>query len=184
MPKKRLLLALTATAVVGCVVAATGLAGSTQVDQFSDDPSPDTVCGVSGMSSFHGTSVVREGGARGSFFAGTFWKVFVAENGKSVTFFSATPNKESLPMIDEQAGTVTFATTFVGLPVKVSITRGPTLIRDAGTGTFIDVFEYTGDPENPVGAHISTDVVGLHGPHPVLLGADVCEVVEPYLLDP
>jgi len=99
VPKKRLLLALTATAVVGCVVAATGLAGSTQVDQFSDDPSPDTVCGVSGMSSVHGTSVVREGGARGSFFAGTFWKVFVAENGKSVTFFSATPNKESLPMI-------------------------------------------------------------------------------------
>jgi hypothetical protein len=161
VPKR--LVALAVMAVVGCVAASTSLAGSTHVDRFSDGPFPDEVCGVSGMSSFHGTDVVREG-ADGSFFGGTFWQVFVADNGKSITSFSATPNKESSPMIDEQAGTVTFATTFVGLPVKVSITGGPTLIRDAGTGTFIDVFEYTGDPENPVGDHISTDVVGLHGP--------------------
>ena len=159
MPKR--LLVLGVTAVVSWV-ALTSLAGSTQVDQFFEGPFPDQVCGVSGMSTFTGP-VAREGGAKGSFFGGTFWQVFVADNGKSITFFSATPNKESSPMIDEQAGTVTFATTFSGLPVKVSITKGPTLIRDAGTGTFIDVFEYTGDPEDPVGDHMSTDVVGLHG---------------------
>jgi hypothetical protein len=182
VPKR--LLALVVTAVVGCVAASTGLAGSTQVEQFSDGPFPDEFCGVSWMSSFHGTAVVREG-AKGSFFGGTFWQVFVADNGKSITSFAAAPNRESSPMIDEQAGTVTVATTFVGLPVKVSITGGPTLIRDAGTGTFIDVFKYTGDPENPVGEQISNDVVGLHGPHPFLLdNAALCEVVGPYLLDP
>lgn len=182
MPKR--LLALALTAVVGGVLASTGLAGSAQVDQFSDGPFADEVCGVSGTSTVHGTSVVREG-ADGLFFAGTFWDVFVAQNGKSITMYSATPNHESSPVIDEQAGTVTVTTRFVGLPAKVSITGGPTLIRDAGTGTFIDVFEYTGDPANPVGDHISTDVVGLHGPHPLLLGdIDLCAVVGPYLLDP
>jgi hypothetical protein len=71
------------------------------------------------------------------------------------------------------------------LPVKVSITRGPTLIRDAGIGTFVDVFEYTGDPNDPIGDQISNTVVGVHGPHPVLLGdTDLCGVVGPYLLDP
>jgi hypothetical protein len=175
-------LAVAVTVVVGCVAASTGLAGSTQVDQFSDGPFPDALCGISGTSSIHGTSVVREA-AGGLFFSGTFWQVFVADNGRSVTFFSATPTKESSPTIDEQAGNVTVATRFVGLPVKVSVTGGPTLIRDAGTGTFIDVFAYTGDPENPVGDHISTGVVGLHGPHPVLQ-ADICDVIEPYLLGP
>jgi hypothetical protein len=88
-------------------------------------------------------------------------------------------------VIDEEAGTVTFMITFVGLPQKVSITNGRTLLRDAGTVTFVNVFEYTGDPENPVGDFMSTELVGLHGPHPALLGdADFCEVVEPYLLDP
>jgi hypothetical protein len=63
--------------------------------------------------------------------------------------------------------------------------RRPTLIRDAGAGTFVDVFEYTGDPEDPVGDQISKDVIGLHGPHPIPLSDDgFCAVGEPYLLDP
>ena len=44
---------------------------------------------------------------------------------------------------------MTFVTTVVGLPEKLSITGGPTLSLDAGTVTIIDVLEYTGDPENP-----------------------------------
>jgi hypothetical protein len=178
------LLALAVTAVFGCVAASTSLAHSTVASHFSDGPFPDEVCGVSGMSSVHGTSVVQER-KDGFFFGGTFWMDFVAHNGKSITVFAAGPNKESFPVIDEQARTVTITTTFVGIQEKVSITGGPTLIRDAGTGTFVDVFEYTGDPENPVGDQISNDVVGLHGPHPILLSnTDFCGVVEPYLLDP
>ena len=46
-------------------------------------------------------------------------------------------------------------------------------------------FEYTGDPDDPVGDQISNTVVGVHGPHPVLLGdTDICSVVGPYLLGP
>ena len=180
MPKRLFVVAV--TAVAACAVASAGIANSTQVDHFTDGPFPDMLCGVSGTSSVQGTSVLRET-AKGVFFAGTFSQVFVAGNGSSVTLTSNTPNKESNPVIDEQAGTVTVRTTFHGLPVKVSITGGPTLVRDAGIGTFVDVFEYTGDPDNPVGDHISTDVVGVHGPHPVVLGdKDVCAVVGPYLL--
>jgi hypothetical protein len=180
------LLAFAVTALAGCALAATSVAGSTQVDQFSEGPFPDEICGVSGTTTFHGTSVFREG-ANGTFFAsGTFWGIFTADNGKSTTLFAAGPVRGTSGVIDEQAGTITFVTTVVGLPEKLSITNGPTLSRDAGTVTFTDVFEYTGDPENPVGDFISEELSGLHGPHPDLLsGFELfCGVLEPYLLDP
>jgi hypothetical protein len=182
------LVLLAASAVIGCVLAGTGVAaGATEVDQFTDGPFPDEICGVSGTTTVHGTSVFREG-ASGTFFAGgTFWAVFTADNGKSVTVFAAGPAKAtSAPVIDETAGTITFYTTFVGLPEKLSITNGPTLSMDAGTVTFVDVFEYTGDPNDPVGDFISSDLSGLHGPHPDLLSdfEVFCNVLEPYLLDP
>ena len=71
-------------------------------------------------------------------------------------------------MIDAQAGTVTITTTYGGLYEKFSITGGPTLSPNAGPATFVDVFEYTGDPNNPVGDFISGTVSDLHGPHPDL----------------
>lgn len=40
----------------------------------------------------HGTSVLRET-AKGTFFAGTFWQVFVADNGKSITITSTHPTR-------------------------------------------------------------------------------------------
>ena len=89
-------------------------------------------------------------------------------------------------MIDAQAGTVTITTTYGGLFEKLSITQGPTLSRDAGTVTLIDVYEYTGDPNDPVGDSISETVSGLHGPHPDLLSGFTvfCDVVVPYLQAP
>jgi hypothetical protein len=181
------LLAFAVTALVGGVLAGATVAAPPVVEHFTEGPFPDEVCGVSGTIVVHGTSVLREG-ANGTFFqTGTFWAVFTADNGKSATLFAAGPSKQtSPPIIDEEAGTITFVTTVVGLPEKLSITGGPTLSRDAGTVTFIDVFEYTGDPEDPVGDFISEDLVGLHGPHPELLsGFEVmCNVLEPYLLDP
>jgi hypothetical protein len=144
-------------------------AGSTMVDHFTDGPFPDTTCGVSGTTTVHGTSIVREG-SDGTFFqAGTFWAVFTADNGKSITVFATGPVKQtSPPVIDEQAGTVTLLITVVGLPEKLSITHGRTLSRDAGTVTFTNVFEYSGDPNDPVGDFISSDIYSVHGPHPDL----------------
>jgi hypothetical protein len=183
---RRKLLPLAITMVLGCVTAATGLAaGSTQVEHFSDTH-PTNVCGFSGTIAIHGTAVLRDTG-NGTYFANyAFFGVFTADNGKSVTFSFAGPVKQtSPPAIDEQAGTVTIMTTYGGLFEKFSITGGPTLTRDAGPVTFIDVYEYTGDPNDPVGDFISTTLSGLHGPHPDLLSGFSlrCDVLVPYLQD-
>jgi hypothetical protein len=184
---RRKLLPLSIATVLACVTAATGLAaGSTEVEQFSET-FPDNVCGFSGTTHRYGTSVFRDTG-NGTFFAsGTLFAVFAADNGKSATLSFAGPFKRtSPPVIDEQAGTVTIMTTYGGLFEKLSITGGPTLTRDAGIVTLVGVFEYTGDPNDPVGDFISETLSGLHGPHPDLLsGFSVfCDVLGPYLQDP
>src|SRR5438067_10373492 len=59
---RRKLLPLAIATVVTCVTAATGLAaGSTQVEHFSDT-FPDNVCGFSGTTAVHGTSIFRDTG--------------------------------------------------------------------------------------------------------------------------
>jgi hypothetical protein len=180
-------LPLAIVTVLACVTAATGLAaGSTKVEHFSVTV-PDDVCGFSGTTHKYGTSVFRDTG-NGTFFAsGTFFAVFTADNGKSATLQFAGPSRQmSPPVIDEQAGTVTITTTYGGLFEKLSITRGPTLTRDAGIVTWVQVFEYTGDPNDPLGVLVSNSFPLLHGPHPDLLsGFSVfCDVLTPYLQEP
>jgi hypothetical protein len=184
---RKKLLPLAIATVLACVIAATGLAaGSTKVEHFSDT-FPANECGVSGTLAVHRTSVFRDTGD-GTYFASyTFSGVFTADNGKSATAFYAGPEKQmSPPVIDVQAGTVTITTTDGGLFRKLSITHGPTLIRDAGPVTFVDVYEYTGDPNDPVGDFISETLSGLHGPHPDLLSGFslFCDVLVAYLQDP
>ena len=179
-----LLLLATAT-VLACVTAATGLAaGSTQVTHFSFTTPRHQLCGIWGTAVVHGTSVFRDTGNGTYFMSGTFVGVFTADNGRSTTLKGAGPQKQTSPaVIDEQAGTVTITTTNKGLFEKFSITGGPTLSIDAGSVTFVDVFEYTGDPNDPVGDFISETVSGLNGPHPdVQTGG--CEVLGPYLQGP
>lgn len=183
---RRKLLPLAIAAVLACVTAATGLAaGSTTVERFSATFAANE-CGVSGTITAHKTSVLRDTGDGTYFTNETFWGVFTADNGKSATVSWAGPIKQtSPPVIDEQAGTVTIMTTNGGLFQKLSITRGPTLIRDAGPVTFVDVYQYTGDPNDPVGDLISETLSGLHGPHPELLSGFslFCDVLGPYLQD-
>jgi hypothetical protein len=185
MPRK--LLPLVIATVLACVAAATGLAaGSTAVEHFSNT-FPANECGFPGTVAAHGMSVLRDTG-NGTYFANyTFVGVFTADNGKSATVTYAGPEKQtSPPVIDEQAGTVTITTTDGGLFQKLSITHGPTLIRDAGSVSFVDVYEYTGDPNHPVGDFISGTLAGLHGPHPELLSdfSLFCDVLGPYLQTP
>ena len=180
-------LPLAVATVLACATAAAGLAaGSTKVDRFSDTH-PDNLCGFSGTVAIHGTSVLRDTG-NGTYFANyTFFGVFTADNGKSTTVSFAGRVKQTSPaVIDEQAGTVTIMTTYGGLFQKLSITHGPTLSRDAGPVTFVDVYEYTGDPNDPVGDFISETISELHGPHPDLLSGFslFCDVLGPYLQDP
>src|SRR4051812_32798864 len=185
----RKLLPLAIATVLACVTAATALAaGSTQVTHFSRTTPPHLQCGILGTAVVHGTKVVRDTGDGPFFMSGTWFGVFTAaDSGKSATLSFAGPSKQtSPPMIDEQAGTVTIMTTYGGLFEKLSITDGPPLTRDAGIVTFVDVYEYTGDPNNPIGGQISETLSDLHGPHPDLLsGFSVfCDVLVPYLQDP
>ena len=183
----RTLLLLAIATALACVTAATGLAaGSTQVTHFSFTKQSN-VCGISGTTVGHGTSVFRDTGNGTYFMSKTFFGVFTADNGKSTTLSFAGPIKQTSPLvIDGQAGTVTIVTTTGGLYERLSITGGPTLSRDAGIFTAVDVFVYTGDPNNPVGDFISETLSGLDGPHPDLLsGFSVfCDVVVPYLQGP
>jgi hypothetical protein len=173
--------------VLACATAATALAaGSTRVERFSNT-FPANECGFSGTVAAHGMSVLRDTGNGTYFENDTFWGVFTADNGKSATVSWAGPIKQtSPPVIDEQAGTVTIVTSNGGLFQKLSITQGPTLIRDAGPVTFVDVYKYTGDPNDPVGDPISSTLFGLHGPHPDLLSGFslFCDVLAPYLQGP
>ena len=180
--RKKLLPVAIATVLAG-VSAATGLAaGSTQVTHFSFTK-PSNVCGFSGTTAAHGTLVFRDTGNGTYFMSGNFVGVFTADNGKSTTLTAAGPQKQTSPaVIDEQAGTVTITTTYGGYE-KFSITGGPILSLNAGPATFVDVFEYTGDPNNPVGDSISETLSRLDGPHPDLL-SDGCEVLVPYLQGP
>ena len=184
---RKKLLPLAIATVLACVSAATGLAaGSTQVTHFSFTK-PSNVCGISGTTVGHGTSVFRDTGNGTYFMSGNFVGVFTADNGKSTTLTAAGPQKQTSPaVIDEQAGTVTITTTYGGLYEKFSITGGPTLSINAGSFTFVDVFKYTGVPSDPVGDFISETVSDLHGPHPDLLSdfSVFCDVIGPYLQDP
>ena len=102
--------------------------------------------------------------------ATSFVKVCAPALAATAALQFAGPAKQTSPaVIDEQAGTVTIMTTYGGLFEKFSITGGRILSLDAGPVTFVDVFEYTGDPNNPVGDFISETLIDLHGPHPDLL---------------
>ena len=184
---RKKLLPLAIATVVACVTAATSLAaGSTQVTQFSFTTPPHLQCGILGTAVVHGTSVFRDTGNGTYFMSGNFVGVFTADNGKSATLSFAGPVRPtSPPVIDAGAGTVTIMSTAGGLFEKLSITGGPTLTRDAGPVALVDVYEYTGNPNNPIGDQISETASGLHGPHPDLLDASLfCDVLVPYLQGP
>jgi hypothetical protein len=84
---------------------------------------------------------------------------FTAENGKSVIVQNAGQFTDVEPLIDEEAGTITFVFTFKGLPEKIQTAHGPVLLRDAGLITFADTFDLE------TGEFISSDII-IKGPHP------------------
>ena len=64
--------------------------------------------------------------------------------------------------MDEDAGTITFSTTFKGLPEKIQTANGRVLSRDAGLITFADTFDLE------TGEFISSEIIFNKGPHPEL----------------
>jgi hypothetical protein len=82
-----------------------------------------------------------------------------AENGKSVIIQNAQQFTDAEPLVDEEAGTITFITTFKGLPEKIMTAHGPVLLRDAGVISFVDTFDLE------TGEFLSSGVI-VKGPHP------------------
>jgi hypothetical protein len=80
------------------------------------------------------------------------------ENGESVIVYNA-GQVTGQAIVDEEAGTVTFVTSFIGLPEKIQTANGPVLLRDAGIISFADTFDLE------TGEFIGSDVT-LNGPHP------------------
>ena len=65
------------------------------------------------------------------------------------------------PIIDEQAGTITFVYSYKGLPERVTTSSGGRArIRDAGFITFADTFDLE------TGEFISSETLVNSGPHP------------------
>jgi hypothetical protein len=81
-------------------------------------------------------------------------------NGKSVLISSAGQVSGPPPIVDEEAGTITFLTSYKGLPERIQTVNGPVLLRDAGFLTFADTFDLE------TGEFISSEIVVNKGPHP------------------
>jgi hypothetical protein len=80
-------------------------------------------------------------------------------NGSSVVVSNAGSITGPPPIVDEEAGTITFLTSFKGLPEKIQTAGGPVLLRDAGIITFADTFDLES------GEFISSEIT-VKGPHP------------------
>jgi hypothetical protein len=79
-------------------------------------------------------------------------------NGKSVVVSSA-GQISGRAIVDEEARTITFVTSYKGLPEKIQTANGPVLLRDAGIITFVDTFNLD------TGEFISGEII-VKGPHP------------------
>jgi hypothetical protein len=149
-------------AVVAFVLLPASALAAKPVEQFHDhftDTFSDEICGIPVDASIVVTDnffLYADGSSKDtSSVIGTFTN---PENGQSVVLSNAGQITDTA-IVDEEAGTITFVTTFKGLPEKIQTAGGRVLLRDAGVITFIDTFDLeTGD-------FISSDVV-IKGPHP------------------
>jgi hypothetical protein len=174
---------LTGLLALAVALPGIGVAAQPIVNEHSSftDTFPDEICGISGTTTANGVDNFK------LFADGTFLDtsrvtaVFTAdESGKQVQLFSAGQVSGLDEPIDNGDGTVTFINTFKGLPEKLSIANGPTLLRDAGNVTISTTFfvEPNGDL-----TFVSQTISGEKGPHPDLdSGFEAfCDVLVPAL---
>lgn len=171
------------TSLVGALVLASvaSTAGAAPLtDRFHDsfsDTFPDNICGIDGTSAITVVANVQV------FADGTFKLQLNQKNtftsaatGKSVSINFAAQQVNFGP-IDNGDGTVTFVTTFKGLPEQIKLPNGPVLSRDVGVIGFADTFDAT------TGDFLGETVSPNRGPHP---DADsgftlFCDVIVPAL---
>ena len=153
-------------AVFAALIVALALPGATLAarpiaafhDHFTDS-FPSDVCGIAVQVDLVVTDNFFEY-ADGSFRdAASVMSTYTnPDNGKSVVVSSA-GTVTGIAIIDEQANTITFVTTYKGLPEKIQTAHGRVLTRDAGIISFRDTFDLT------TGDFLGTEVT-INGPHP------------------
>jgi len=131
------------------------------------DTFADELCGVSGTTSsrFVGNVKLYPDGTFLS--TGNFSEVFTAD-GTGAQLVNRGVEQVTGPFdpTDNGDGTITQSFTFKGLPVKLSLLNGPTLLRDAGNATVAITFAL--NPDGSRGDFLSQSVTLQHGPHPSL----------------
>lgn len=146
------------------------------------DTFADNFCGLAGTSVVKGVdnfTVYSNNTIKDNF---TVTETFTsAATGKSIVVHVAQQVTGNDAPIDNGDGTVTFVSTFKGLPEQIRIKNGPLLSRDAGVVTFTDTFAV--DPVTGEFTFLSETLSGLHGPHPDLISdfAIFCDVIIPAL---
>jgi hypothetical protein len=130
-------------------------------DHFTDNASGVNICGVTADLNVVATDnffLYADDSAKDT---SSFHQTYTnPANGKSVVVSSAGLIIFPPAIEDEVAGTVTFISSFKGLPEKIQTAAGTVLARDAGVITFANTFDLeTGD-------FISSEVMVDKGPHP------------------
>ena len=167
MSRPTLRRALSIALVVGAVaLPARALAGAPEIfhGSFSDTFDDVDVCGIT-------VDIRSEGVFTDKVFfddSGNFVRftstvsgktTYTAADGRAVVVQFANLFVDGTSIIDEAAGTITFFTTYKGLPEKIQTAGGSVLLRDAGLITFANTFDLvTGD-------FISSETI-VKGPHP------------------
>jgi hypothetical protein len=169
---------LVATFLLAFMASTAGSAPLT--DRFHgtfSDTFPDNICGIDGTSVVSGMDNIQV------FADGTFKDQFrlnqyftSAATGKTVLLFVAQQFVGAGP-IDNGDGTVTFTSTFKGMPEKIKLPNGAVLSRDVGFVTFNDTFDAT------TGDFLGETISPENGPHPDLDSGFTlfCDVIVPAL---
>jgi hypothetical protein len=159
LPRALLVAFITALAVLPA-----GALGARPVEQFHDhftESFSDEICGIPvdvDLVVTDNFSLYADGSFKDtSSFMATYTNPV---NEKSVVVSSAGQIAGPAEIVDEEAGTITFLTSYMGLPEKIRTAQGPVLLRDAGVITFLNTFDLeTGDL-------ISSEIIVNKGPHP------------------
>jgi hypothetical protein len=158
-------------AAISLALMASSASSARIVEQFHgtfSDTFDDNICGIEGTTVVSGMDNIQV------FADGTFKDQFR----QNYVFTSTATGKSVLLFVAQQfIGTVTFTSTFKGLPEKLKLPNGTVLSRDAGFVTFNDTFDAT------TGDFLGETISPENGPHPDLDSGFTlfCDVIVPAL---
>ena len=157
-----LLVGLVALVAVPAALGAKPEIFHVQVDDFIEDVD---LCGLTVDVEVTGTATDKvffdnEGNFVRFSSTSSIMQTFTDADGDQVIVQNANVFEDVEPIVDEEAGTITFVITFVGLPELVKTPHGALLLRDAGVITFADTFDLE------TGEFLGTEVLVNRGPHP------------------